>query len=362
MPSSEKPYEETIRLPGEESEKIVFRQELKKELKPRRSGKRKVIFSVIFLAALAVLVWKVKSEFFSPALSLLPLAGNQESEDKTVLLFVGDIMLSRQIGFLIAKNGPDYPFVLIKNFLKNADWRIANLENPISQKGIKVGSIYSFRADPKTVDGLRDAGFNTVSLANNHIWDYGREAVLETLDILQKNKIDFVGAGKNFSEAHAGTIKEMKGTKIGFLGYTNLISPLATVSDSNPAVAFLEEKQMLADISELKKKTDLIVVILHWGDEYQTKHNIWQEKVAKKLIEAGADLIVGHHPHVAQEVEKYQGGYIAYSLGNFVFDQNFSPDTQNGLILKVIIQEKKISQVHPVAIKFSSSFQPHLVE
>jgi poly-gamma-glutamate synthesis protein (capsule biosynthesis protein) len=172
------------------------------------------------------------------------------------------------------------------------------------------------------------AGFDVLSIANNHILDYGADAVLDTLTLLGNNGIGVVGGGTNYIEAHQPFVKAIQNTKISFLGYTNLISPSLGLKTAKPNIAFLDIDQAIVDIKEARKVADLVVVSLHWGNEYETNHNSEQERVARALIDAGAHLIIGHHPHVIQEVKEYHGGYIAYSLGNFVFDQNFSQETK----------------------------------
>lgn len=278
------------------------------------------------------------------------------------LLFVGDIMLSRLIGDIMARNNDwRYPFLETADFLKSADITFGNLEGPISARGTKVGSIYSFRSDPRAIEGLLYAGFDVLSIANNHIWDYGADAVRDTLAVVKNAGIGIIGGGADYQGTHMPLIRDIKGTRVAFLGYTDLISPSLGSKTSKPAIAYLDIDQVIPDIKEARKEADLIVVSLHWGNEYETTHNLNQEKIAKALIDVGAQLIIGHHPHVVQPVEEYSGGYIAYSLGNFVFDQNFSPDTKTGLVLKVILKNKRISQVEQIKVGFTSSYQPYLI-
>ncbi len=277
------------------------------------------------------------------------------------LLFVGDIMLSRNIGKLMVKNDDwSYPYRLISDTLRDADLTFGNFENPVSDRGVLSGSIYSFRVDPRAIPAFREAGFDVVSLANNHIWDYGQDAFMDTLTILNTHGIATVGAGVDFSQAHTAVIQEVKGTKVAFLAYTNLLPGFLGRPDGAPAVAYPDLTQISADILEAKKKADIVVVSYHWGDEYETSHNRTQGDLAHATIDAGADLVIGHHPHVVQEVEKYKHGYIAYSLGNFIFDQNFSPDTSHGLMLQVEIKKKSIVSVDELQVHFNSTFQPHL--
>jgi AmmeMemoRadiSam system protein B len=278
-----------------------------------------------------------------------------------VLLFVGDLMLSRAVGTAMERrNDYNFPFSKMGTFLSDADITFGNLEGPISDRGTEVGSIYPFRNDPKVVGGLKNAGFDILSIANNHIWDYGRDAFVDTLNYLKNSGIDFVGGGENFDDAHRGIIKEINGTKIIFLGYTDLLPRSASAGQNSAGVSYLDMDQMIKDVGSAKNKADIVITSFHWGQEYQTKHNARQEQVAKAAIDAGASLVIGHHPHVMQEVEKYKNGYIAYSLGNFVFDQNFSEVTRSGLILKVSLKDKKMSRVDQFSVKFTSAFQPQL--
>ncbi|OGN08610.1 MAG: AmmeMemoRadiSam system protein B [Candidatus Yanofskybacteria bacterium RIFCSPHIGHO2_02_FULL_41_11] len=276
------------------------------------------------------------------------------------MLFVGDIMLSRSVGAHMQEKG-DYnlPFLNIADFLKGADITFANLENPVSLRGTNVGSKYSFRADPKTIGGLNFAGIDIVSIANNHMWDYGREAFLDTMTHLAKAGIDFVGGGHNFEEAHRPVIKDVKGTKVAFLAYTEFLQNVVAGTNSAGITNFNIE-QIKKDIAAANQQSDLVAVSFHWGDEYQTKHNQKQEQFAKAAIDAGADLIIGHHPHVVQEVEQYKDGWIAYSLGNFIFDQNFSKETMQGLALQVNLKDAKVQGVEKIDISISKDYQPSL--
>lgn len=287
---------------------------------------------------------------------------NLSDTGEATIVFVGDIMLSRGIGkIMVQQNNWLYPFEYVREYLQKADLVFGNLEGPISGRGKNQGSIYSFNMDPYAVQGLVDANIGVLSVANNHIFDYGRDAFLDTLAVLRLSKIDMVGGGVNFEDAHRPLVRDVKGTKVAFLGYTNLLPRSFGEQDSIPAASYLNEEIMKHDIEVAKTLADIVVVSFHWGDEYQTKHNDWQERVARKAIDAGASLIVGHHPHVVQEVEEYHGGYIAYSLGNFIFDQNFSEDTSKGLILEVMVNDKKISGIKTIGVSFNSSFQPSIM-
>lgn len=292
----------------------------------------------------------------------LPLAAPQESTEVR-MVFVGDIMLSRKVGELMAaKKDTAFPFASTTELISSADIAFANLENPVSTGGIRSGSIYSFRADPRVLEGVKTAGFDIVSIANNHIWDYGKQAFLDTLIHLSENGIAAVGGGATYTEAHEPKIFTVGETNIAFLAYTNLLPASLGLASSTPAVARYNDEILKADIARATLLAHFVVVSLHWGEEYQTKHNAEQERVAKLAIDSGANLVIGHHPHVAQEVEEYNGGWIAYSLGNFVFDQNFSKDTKQGLVLLVTLKDGKIADVTQKQVAFTDDFQPYVVE
>ncbi len=275
----------------------------------------------------------------------------EENETITILL-VGDIMLNRGVEYMVEKRGEGdfkFPFLKITDYLSRADLLFGNLENPISDKGIRTGNIYSFRAEPKSIEGLKYAGFDILSLANNHTFDYGREALEDTFLRLGEAGIDYLGPD-------SPVIKEIRETKIAFLAYTNLGSPFWGINWAD----WNNLEEIKKDIEKTKNKADILIISLHAGEEYSFEPNQFQIDFSKAAIEAGADLIVGHHPHVIQKSEKYKNGYIFYSLGNFVFDQSFSEETMKGLLLEVIIEKRGIKEANPKEIKINNFFQPEI--
>jgi poly-gamma-glutamate synthesis protein (capsule biosynthesis protein) len=293
----------------------------------------------------------------------------KEKEEESIrLFFVGDIMLNRGVRQSIKTYGNGdfrFPFLNIKEKFLEADLLFANLEGPISSRGERVGSIYSFRFRPEAVEGLTFAGFDMLSLANNHMLDYQRLALEDTMDILQENNIDYVGAGFNQEEAFSLKMKNVKGIKIGFLTYTNLGMENWKAGEDYSGMAWINEddiESLTEDIRDAKEKVDILVVSLHGGEEYAKEPNAFQVLFSQSLITAGADLVIGHHPHVVQAVKEYEGGWIAYSLGNFVFDQSFSQETMESIILEVVVRGKKIEEVYWEKIRLNQYYQPELVE
>ena len=321
--------------------------------------------SFLFIITVLVLL-----AFVSPALlSEDPLIEEDQIEDPEIILFaVGDIMLDRGVEHNIKKNGDGdfkFPFLRIADVLKEADILFGNLEGPISDKGRNVGSIYSFRADPEAVEGLKYAGFDVLSLSNNHMFDYGRDALEDTFERLKEADIDYIGAGLNEQESYSPLIKEVNGTKIAFLAYTDLGPESWKSTEEYSGMAWINEEDMEKvknDIEKAKEKSDILIVSLHSGKEYSTTPSFFQSYFFKACIDSGADIGIGHHPHVVQDIEEYGNGWIAYSLGNFIFDQGFSEETMESCLLRITIKDKKIKEVASQKIKISDLFQPYITE
>ena len=330
-----------------------------------------IAFIAVFYASLfsgSFFFWqdKFQASLISPKPSVSETKQNTEnSVDTVTLFFVGDIMLDRGIEWYSRQhNDWGWPFRKIAPTLTAADLVFGNLESVISDKGIKQGSIYSFRAQPKMLGGLKLAGFDVLSVANNHSLDYGIEALLDSQERLRQAGIIPVGAGKSAAQARAPALFNIKGTTIGILAYTALGSPFWQAGEKTPGVAWIDTsrlEQLKQDIKKTKQQADIIVVSFHFGDEYQIKPSAMQQFLSRIAIDVGADLVIGHHPHVVQPVEQYKHGFIAYSLGNFIFDQGFSKETMEGMVLKVLVQEKKITSVIPLQVAINAFFQPTLM-
>jgi poly-gamma-glutamate synthesis protein (capsule biosynthesis protein) len=276
------------------------------------------------------------------------------------LLFTGDVMLSRAVGIRMeAQNDWSLPFHLIAETLRSADFRYCNLECPVSDRGRNLHHLYSFRADPRVIDGLKTAGFNVVSQANNHTYDWGPEALLDSVDRLRAAGVQPVGAGHNALAAHYPLLVKLGGAQIAFLAYVDIDPKEATAGVDRPGVAWLDPAQTLADIRFARALADVVIVCPHWGVEYAAQPTHEQVELAHQMVDAGADMIVGSHPHVVQPLEKYHEHWIAYSLGNFIFDQQDAA-THRGLMLRVTLRDKQISDVAPFPIKINSNYQAEL--
>jgi len=316
-----------------------------------------LIFVIVLVFDKSKTIETVPNQSESPTISI---------EEKPIsVIFTGDIMLDRGVEYMVNKNLSDWtwPFLEIADYLKTADFVVGNLEGPISNKGQNVGSIYSFRFNPETLKGLNFAGFNILSLANNHALDYGKEALEDSFTRIKNTRIDFIGAGFTILNSDSPLIKEIRGTKIGFLAYSDKCPKTwaATLESSGINCISLKDLELVKNIiSEAKKQTDILFVLIHSGEEYTQTLSDFQKIFSKSAIDSGADLVIGHHPHVVQKNEVYNGKQIFYSLGNFIFDQGFSKETMEGKILKVIIENKKIKEIIPQNIKINPSFQPEI--
>lgn len=242
------------------------------------------------------------------------------------LIFGGDVMLGRRVYVAASvKNDFAYPFRGVAGEFAGADIAFVNLESPFAAGPPYTEERMVFRAHPSMVEGLKVAGIDVVSTANNHSRDGGDPGLRFTLEVLGRNGIAAVGTALDARQLGQGVVVERKGLKVGFLAYT-FDQRNGNHLDTDARIAMLHTGVMAGEIRELRKRVDVVVVSMHAGFEYQNKPNSQQMTVARAAIDAGATVVVGHHPHVTQPVERYKGGVIFYSLGNLVFDQDPRPD------------------------------------
>jgi len=282
-------------------------------------------------------------------------------DERVVVNFVGDIMLSRTVDQKIEESGNySLPFLSMSSFLKNADLTIGNLESPFYDEGGQVRSGMVFKAEPKSVSGLKQAGFDILTLANNHFGNQGTAGMLYTFSLLSKNNIDYIGAGKNLAEAEKILIKEVNGVKMAFIGVENYsIAPESYFATPlKPGLLHVEADKIGKIVKRAKSKVDIVVVTYHGGTEYAPRANQDQINFARAAVDAGADIVIGHHPHVVQNLEIYKGKMILYSLGNFVFDQMWSKETQQGLVAQLTFAGDILSEIKLVPVHIYNFCQP----
>ena len=333
------------------------------ERKGRRPSKQ-VGATLLALGAVCTLLLGSRALFTqtpSAQVSSPPVTGSASPRtDEHTLLFVGDVMLSRGVGAKMkAENDWAYPYRKIVDTLRAADLTIGNLECPVSDGGKNQHHLYSFRADPKALAGLKDAGFDVVSLANNHMYDWGAPALLDTLRRVREAGMQTLGAGRNDLEAHYPLVVDLEGVRLAFLAYVSVAPQDAAAGPDHPGVAWLETERTLVDIRFARQLADVVIVLPHWGIEYAKLPSNEQIELAHRMVEAGADLVIGSHPHVVQPLEPYRGRWIAYSLGNFVFDQKPGV-TRQGLMLKITLRGKQVAEVMMIPIEITPTFQPEI--
>ncbi|PYI56302.1 CapA family protein [Paenibacillus flagellatus] len=262
--------------------------------------------------------------------------GDGGDPNRVSLTFVGDVIFAQNVEAALKANGFDYPYKQVRSYLENADVTIANLETPVTERGEAADKEYAYRSSPKALPAFKEAGFDIVNLANNHILDYGTTGLLDTFDHLDKAGIRWFGAGRNAELAFKPVIVEKKGMKIAFLGFSKVVPTQDwKAGKSRPGVADTYALPVpLEAIRNAKKQADLVVVVAHWGVERQDTPEKYQKDYARQYIDAGADLVVGGHPHVLQGFDHYNGKWIAYSLGNFIFTMNENPKTWETVILQ----------------------------
>lgn len=295
------------------------------------------------------------------------------------LTAVGDIMMGNEVEAMIKRYGMKFPFQHVRSILKNSDITFGNLEAPLTNETIKAvwdytkiidtplvidGKVFRnvyCRAMPSSVEGLIYAGFDVVSLANNHILDYGETGLFDTMKILSEHNIKYIGAGKNINDARKPVIIQVKNMKVGFLAYSDVY----LASRQKPGVA--STKYIKKDIRKLKDKVDITVVSIH-GGMCIADHPLPDEiKMMHSIIDSGASLILRHHPHVIQGIEHYNKGVIVYSLGNFVFDCNIDPlekdlaKARESMIFQCKLSKEGIEETEIIPVYINDYYQPEVL-
>jgi len=288
-------------------------------------------------------------------LALVPTAALGASTPAAItrLALGGDVMLSRWVSRKAhQEKDPSWPFRQIAPFFECADIAFVNLESPFTPNKRPFDKGMVFGAPPDMLEGLRLAGIDVVSTANNHARDCGDKGVEFTLQLLKENGIAAAGTGLSEDLAHQGALIERNGIRFGFLAYT-YDQRNGNYQNDDDRIAVMDVFRLREDLCALRQRADVAIVSMHAGNEYQTKPSAHQTAFARAAIDAGAALVVGHHPHVVQPVENYRGGVIFYSLGNLVFDQSEPPGTQRGLVVDVTFSGNRLVSyvVKPLIIR-----------
>lgn len=286
-----------------------------------------------------------------------------EPPKQVTLALVGDILMDSWVGNEIKNKGVDYPWVQVKDILRGADLAIGNLESSVGVGGSPIrGKSFTFRARPETLQGVVNAGIDVVSLANNHVLDYGTSTFAETLNNLDKYKIARAGGGRNVYEAISPTIQERNGLKIGVLSFSRVVPYPNWVAGTNqPGVANgWDNKLVLDTIKGVDPKVDILVVSIHWGTELADYPASDQTTLAKAMVDSGADVILGHHPHCLQGVAVYKNKPILYSVGNFVFTSS-SVKARTGAIGLMTMDKKGLKELQMIPTRLDRG-QPQVLQ
>ncbi len=295
-----------------------------------------------------------------PVVAGSEIDGAQASAGPTVrIAFVGDVMLADGPGREIA-SGRD-PFEHVAARLRQADLRVGNLECVIARSGRALDKPWTFRAHPRVLPVLK-RHLDVVSVANNHVGDFGREAFVEMLGHLDASGIPRVGGGRDLAEAHRPLIIEKKGLRIALLAYNEFFPRSFEADAHQPGSAWSEDERVAEDIRRARSqhRADLVIPFMHWGTEDDPAANDRQRQLARLMIDAGADAVVGTHPHVVQDAEVHRGKPIVYSLGNFVFDGFESLEHRTGWMLFFTADRHGVREWHVEPVRTDLVGTPHL--
>jgi len=290
-----------------------------------------------------------------------------ESNGEIVIIAAGDIMLSGSSIPVLEKKGYDFAFSdeSLAKLIKTADISVANLEYPITKKGkphkdkkfVFKGSVKSFRA-------IKDAGFDMLCLANNHIMDYGEKGLSSTLQVCRKYGMICTGAGENLSQACNTGIIERRGIRVALLSYSMTFPKEYWATDETPGTAYGDKLTVVEDIALARQIADIVMVGFHWGAELMTEPKPYQVEMAHLAVESGADIVMGHHPHVPQGIEIYKGRPVFYSLGNYAFG-SYSKNSPVSFIARITADKNGVTgiRIYPVIVdNFRTGFKPEAAE
>ncbi|MFC9845759.1 CapA family protein [Streptomyces sp. NPDC060223] len=328
----------------------------------------------------------VRADALGPGVAALPVDGRDPVGDPrgypvqvgadagpravATTLWTGDIMLGRRVGKEIAASGdPTLPFARTARRLAAADLTVGNLECTLSRAGPATQGDDSFAADPAALSGLREAGFDVLLLANNHLGDFGAEALRSTVSSARSAGFTTVGAGEDLAAAREPAIVRVGAVRFGILAFNAIGETPAAGPASAGAVQLrmpprtgplsaADLAALEASVRALRARADVVVVCPHWGEQYTHTPVAAQHTVARRLVDAGADAIIASHPHWVQGMELYEGALIAHSLGNFVFDMTFSREVQQGVVLELVFWGAKAMAARLLPVRIGDGGVP----
>lgn len=315
-------------------------------MKKRLVWKIAIITLVFSAAAMISFYYDTVVDSPKPVYAKTTVASTKKVQSKpTTLIFTGDVLLDRSVGESIRTKGVDYPFRDVSSLLKKADLTFVNLETAVSKRGKAQNKQFTFRSRPETLKGLKNAGIDGVSLANNHTMDYGTTGLLDTLYYLKKAKLGLTGAGKNKEAAFSAYYKKINGKTVAILGLSRVLPDGSWFANgSKPGIAYAYNNEpMMSYVKKAVKNSDYTVVMIHWNRERQNYPESYAKRMAKDFINAGVDAVIGSHSHSLMGIEYYKGKPIYYSLGNFVFTKASDPRGSESMIVNITMNNNHVS-------------------
>ncbi|MCL2338083.1 MAG: CapA family protein [Firmicutes bacterium] len=308
---------------------------------PLRGSYCLLIILLLFGVLVGFSYWPVNRQPQNTSLDSLLMHSPSAKETVFTAAFVGDIMMGRSVESAAKFKGYDAYFKYTKDFFTGCDLVLGNLEDPIISENdqyVVAEKDILLSASKASLFALKDAGFNMLDLANNHMMDYGDKGLFYTLDALEQTGISHFGAGHDLREAMGYQLLKRKGVKVAIVGANDALVPNGFAAYGNiPGVLSIRSQQeasyLIKAVSNAAAAGDVVIVFMHWGNEYTANLDSEQRDIGRSLIDAGADVVIGSHAHVLQPVELYHNGVIFYGLGNFVMDQGWS-DTKDSCLVR----------------------------
>lgn len=277
------------------------------------------------------------------------------------LVASGDILLGGSAAPVLNRNGYDFAFDATRDILSAADLAVGNLEAPLTDSEDEyIDKRFRFKVPPRAVDALKRAGFDVLTLANNHMVDFGHQGVIDTVSCLREAGMQCSGAGADIDQARQAAMVDVDGTTVALLAYSNTFPKEFYATRTRPGTAPGYPGYFIPDIKKTRKQADVVVVSFHWGGEALGKPKDYQQALARQAIDAGAQVVLGHHPHVLQGVEFYGGGVIYYSLGNFAFG-SYSKTARTSALARITLSGSSVSKAELLPLdvyNLEVSFQP----
>ncbi|MGG0185232.1 CapA family protein [Bacillus rhizoplanae] len=335
------------------------------KIRKRALLKRTILLAILFIPIILLINYalnsetkneqntKVKNKQTEKAKGKEPTEKPKEDPEIT-LTFSGDTMFDWQLRPVIQSKGADYPFQHVKPEIEKADYSFVNLESAFTTREKKYpGQLFWIKSDPSTLQAIKNTGYDIVNIGNNHTLDYYQDGLLDTISHVEKIGLPYIGAGKNASDAYTAREVTIKGKKFKFISFVRFMPDSAWVATNDkPGVANGYDLNLVTKtIKEQKKDADYMIVYMHWGVEKTNRPADYQKEYVQKMVEAGANAIVGSHPHWLQGFEYYNKVPVAYSLGNFLFPDYVTGHSAETGVLTLKFKGKDVQM----------SFNPYMI-